>query len=137
MNLGAEVYMVPPSTVNDELLRSREKDYLAGRQVADVPGLQLRQESIAGFGQTATITTTVTDFVTVSYSPVTFAPAPSMFSDGSPAAEVTATAIATATSASRPWIVPLSAAARSRPSFFGLVLWLLSVLVLDIWMNGY
>ncbi|XXH03133.1 hypothetical protein Hte_009526 [Hypoxylon texense] len=131
MSLGAKIYMVAPGTVDNRLLQSREEDYLARREVKDVPGLQLRQESVAGFGPTTTITTTVTDFITVSYSPITISPTPSVFVQDSQAAEVTAT------SASRPWVVPLSPAARSRPSFFGLVLWISLVLTLDYWMSGY
>ncbi|KAI0838198.1 hypothetical protein F5Y06DRAFT_303906 [Hypoxylon sp. FL0890] len=127
MSLGAEIYMVAPGKVDNELLKSREEDYLAGREVADVPSLQLRQESIAGMGQATTVTTTVTDFITVSYSPSL-----SAFLETSQAAEVTTT------SASRPWVIPVSQVSRSESSsFFGLVMWITSVLVLDYWMNGY
>ncbi|KAI1140682.1 hypothetical protein F5Y05DRAFT_282340 [Hypoxylon sp. FL0543] len=132
MSLGAEIYMVAPGRVGNELLKSREEDYLAGREVADVPGLQLRQESIAGIGPTTTVTTTVTDFITVSYSPVTYSPTLSEFLETSQAAEVTTT------SASRPWVIPVSQGARyESSSFFGLVMWIVFVLVLDYWMNGY
>ncbi|KAI2610432.1 hypothetical protein GGR54DRAFT_643465 [Hypoxylon sp. NC1633] len=131
MSLGAEIHMVAPGIVNDELLRSREEDYLAGREVAEVPGLHLRQESIAGIGLTTTTTTTVTDFITVSYSPVTYSPTPSAFPDTTGAAEATPTA-----TASRPWVIPMSQATRSRPSFFGLVMWLSLVLVLDYRLNS-
>ncbi|RYO79981.1 hypothetical protein DL762_007884 [Monosporascus cannonballus] len=45
---GAEIYMVPPSDVKDELLRTREDYYLAGRQLPQIPGfLDLRQERAA------------------------------------------------------------------------------------------
>ncbi|RYP26839.1 hypothetical protein DL768_011557 [Monosporascus sp. mg162] len=45
LGTGAEIYMVPPSDVNDDLLRAREDDYLAGRQLPEIPGfLHLRQE---------------------------------------------------------------------------------------------
>ncbi|KAL7620958.1 hypothetical protein AAE478_008269 [Parahypoxylon ruwenzoriense] len=130
MSLGAEIYMVAPGVVDNEFLRSREDDYLAGREVADVPGLQLRQESIAGVG-TTTVTTTVTDFITVSYSPVTIFPTPSAL------LETSADAADTTPTFSRPWVVPISRSTRSRPSFFGLVLWISLVLMLDYWMNGY
>ncbi|KAI1380007.1 hypothetical protein F4677DRAFT_301684 [Hypoxylon crocopeplum] len=133
MSLGAEIYMVAPGRVDDELLRSREEDYLAGREVAEVPGLQLRQESIAGMGQTTTVTTTVTDFITVSYSPITYSPTPSAFLETSQAAEVTTTA----TSTTRPWVIPVSTAVQSAPSFFGFVLWILVVLIVDYFMHGY
>ncbi|KAI1772718.1 hypothetical protein F4818DRAFT_444101 [Hypoxylon cercidicola] len=131
MRLGAEIYMVAPGTVDNGLLQSREEDYLAGREVKDVPGLQLRQESIAGFGPTTTVTTTVTNFITVAYSPITVTPITSVLVQDTQAAEITAT------SASRPWIVPLSPAARSQPSFFGLVIWISLVLALDYWKSGY
>ncbi|OTA87547.1 hypothetical protein M434DRAFT_375440 [Hypoxylon sp. CO27-5] len=131
MSLGAQIYMVAPGRVDNELLKSREEDYLAGREVANVPGLQLRQESIAGAGHTTTITTTVTDFITVSYSPVTYSPTLSAFLETSQAAEVTTT------SASRPWVIPVSQGVRSESSFFGLVMWIAFVLILDYWMNAY
>lgn len=133
MSLGAEIYMVAPGRVDSELLRSREDDYLAGREVADVPSLHLRQESIGGQALTTTVTTTVTAYITVSYSPVTYYPNPTLsaFLESSEAAEVTAT------SATRPWVIPVSQAVRSNPSFFGLVLWIAMVLTLDYQMNGY
>lgn len=126
--------MVAPGAVNNELLRSREDDYLAGREVKDVPGLHLRQESAAGPPwYTTTVTTTVTNFITVSMSPITFSPTPtpSAFLETSQAAEVTATSV------SRPWVIPVSPASRSQPSFFGLVLWIAMVVMLDYWVNGY
>ncbi|OTB17033.1 hypothetical protein K445DRAFT_10576 [Daldinia sp. EC12] len=122
MSYGAKIYMVAPGRVGDELLRSREEDYLAGREVKAVPGLQLRQESIA-------------DFITVSYSPVTYtttSPSPRPFLETSQAAEVTTTSF------TRPWVIPVSEGtegARSRPSFFGLVLWVAFVIMLDYWMD--
>jgi len=60
MAVGAKIYMVAPGSVNEELLRMREADYLAGRQLPEVPGLQLRQESIP----VTTVTTTYTDHFT-------------------------------------------------------------------------
>ncbi|KAI1392552.1 uncharacterized protein F4822DRAFT_425756 [Hypoxylon trugodes] len=135
MNLGAVIYMVAPGVVDNDILRSREDDYLAGREVADVPGLQLRQESIAGHGQTTTVTTTVTDFITVSYAPVTyFSTASSELLETTQAAEEVPHT--TSTSANRPWVVPISKAASERPSFFGLVLWIALVVALDYWMNS-
>ncbi|OTA98447.1 hypothetical protein M426DRAFT_17417 [Hypoxylon sp. CI-4A] len=131
MSLGAEIYMVAPGIVDDGLLRSREEDYLAGREVAEVPGLQIRQESIAGFGPTTTITTTVTDYITVSYSPIT---SPTPFLENSQHA---AEQPPTTTTASRPWIVPTSKTTRSDPSFFGLVVWIAFVVMLDYWTNAY
>ncbi|KAI1464611.1 uncharacterized protein F4812DRAFT_462671 [Daldinia caldariorum] len=134
MSYGAEIYMVAPGVVGDELLRSREEDYLAGREVKPVPGLQLRQESVAGIG-TMTVTITVTDFITVSYSLITYTPTsprPSPFLETTHAAEVTTSSL------SRPWVIPVSEGtegARSRPSFFGLVLWVASVIMLDCWMD--
>ncbi|KAI1105993.1 hypothetical protein F4804DRAFT_330738 [Jackrogersella minutella] len=130
MSLGAEIYMVAPGVVDNELLRSREEDYLAGREVANVPGLHLRQESI-GFGQTTTVTSTVTSFVTMSYSLITFTPTPSALLETSQGPEVTTT------SASRPWVIPVSPGGHTEPSFFGLVVWVSLVLFLDYWMNGY
>ncbi|KAI2472310.1 hypothetical protein F4781DRAFT_438525 [Annulohypoxylon bovei var. microspora] len=130
MSLGAEIYMVAPSRVDNELLRSREEDYLAGREVANVPGMQLRQLSI-GFGQTTTVTTMVTAIITVPYSPVIVSPTPTAFLETTSAAEVTATSV------SRPWVIPVSQGVRAEPSYLGLVLWITAVLIIDYWMNGY
>ncbi|KAI0883848.1 uncharacterized protein GGS22DRAFT_189819 [Annulohypoxylon maeteangense] len=130
MSLGAEIYMVAPVTVDNELLRSREDDYLAGREVANLPGMQLRQESIA-FGETTTVTTMVTAIVTVSYSPTTISPTPTAF------LETTSLAVVSTTSVSRPWIIPVSRALRMEPSYFGLVVWVCVVVIMDYWVNGY
>ncbi|KAI8957819.1 hypothetical protein F5Y11DRAFT_65655 [Daldinia sp. FL1419] len=138
MSFGAEIYMVAPGMVDTELLRSREEDYLARREVKEIPGLQLRQESVAGagMGMTITVTTTVTDFITVSYSLFTYTSTPLT---PSPFLETTQAAAAVTTSSiSRPWVIPVSEGtegARSRPSFFGLVLWVAFVLMLDYWMD--
>ncbi|KAI1460103.1 hypothetical protein F4805DRAFT_418152 [Annulohypoxylon moriforme] len=131
MNLGAEIHMVPPGTVDIELLRSREADYLAGREVKNLPGMQLRQASIIGFGETTTVTTMVTAIVTVPYSPITASPTPTAFLETTSAAELTSTSI------SRPWIIPVSRGLRAEPSYFGLVVWVCVVLIMDYWVNGY
>ncbi|RYP19000.1 hypothetical protein DL765_003583 [Monosporascus sp. GIB2] len=48
LGTGAEIYMVPPSDVNDELLRAREDDYLAGRLLLQIPGFPNLQQERAG-----------------------------------------------------------------------------------------
>ncbi|KAI1212521.1 uncharacterized protein F4807DRAFT_457318 [Annulohypoxylon truncatum] len=133
MNLGAEIYMVAPGTVNSELLRSREEDYLAGREVSNLPGMQLRQASLIGSGESGeatTITTMVTAIVTVPYSPITASPTPTAFLE-------TTSAEFTTTSVSRPWVIPVSRGLRAEPSYFGLVVWVCVVLLTDYWVNGY
>ncbi|KAI0600636.1 hypothetical protein F4775DRAFT_590193 [Biscogniauxia sp. FL1348] len=155
---GAEIYMVAPgSAVDRELLRAREAEYLSGRQgdaLPEVPGLQLRQESVGGGGAggagagLTTVTTTVTDFVPLPTPTPT--PMPSPESDQDPNAGTGSitpfaeppppTATTTATSSpDRPWMITRSVAAvRPRAaSFSGLVLWLGVVLVQDYWINGY
>ncbi|KAI1080551.1 hypothetical protein F5B20DRAFT_103368 [Whalleya microplaca] len=130
ISIGAEIYMVAPGVVSGELLRSREADYLAGREVADVPGLHLRQESIVG---TATVTTTMTFSVTVAGSPITtsaLVPAP-FFESSDNNSNATTT-----TSSYRPWIVSTSGTNDSRASFSGLVLWISLLLIQDYWTNG-
>ncbi|KAJ1336099.1 CFEM domain-containing protein [Microdochium nivale] len=69
---GAVIYMVAPNHYSGELLRSREDDYLEGRQVFDVPGLKLRQESVdVNPPQTATVTLTVLSAAPASFLTVT------------------------------------------------------------------
>ncbi|KAH9994739.1 hypothetical protein F4779DRAFT_217407 [Xylariaceae sp. FL0662B] len=144
IDTGAEIYMVAPGAVGNELLRAREADYLAGRPVQDVPGLHLRQESITG---TATVTTTMTFSVTVTgaaadaaaaaAAAVTAAPIPTPFLDSN--GNDTGGAGITTTSAYRPWVVT-SAGANNHSrasSFAGLVLWIALLLMQDYWTNGY
>ncbi|KAI1825003.1 hypothetical protein F4861DRAFT_538455 [Xylaria intraflava] len=121
MEVGADIYMVAPGFINEELLRVREADYLAGRQLPEVPGLQLRQESIP----VATVTTTLTDHLTFT---ITMSPTPTPFlTDSSPESS----------SISRPWMITQSNSSRFRTSFSGLVLWIAIVLLQDYWINGY
>ncbi|XDG08004.1 hypothetical protein ABKA04_007619 [Annulohypoxylon sp. FPYF3050] len=149
MNLGAEIYMVAPGTVDIELLRSRERDYLAGREVANIAGMQLRQASVVEAGETTTVTTMITAIVTVSISPTTVpltplkpltsltslplhTPTPYTYIETASAALAVATP-----SASRPWVIPASQGIRMEPSYFGLVVWVTVVVVMDYWVNGY
>ncbi|KAI0019095.1 hypothetical protein F4780DRAFT_780799 [Xylariomycetidae sp. FL0641] len=167
MDSGATIYMAAPGTDDASLLAEREADYLAGRSVAEIPGLQLRQDSVgpavvtttvtemgnAGAGPAALTTLTATVWNTVTYSgaatvPVTMSDAtsataaaqqltPTPFFDSSARAPVP---LASTTSADRPWVITRSAAGRSRggrASFSGLVLWFVFVLFQDYWLNGY
>ncbi|KAI1632343.1 hypothetical protein F4809DRAFT_656566 [Biscogniauxia mediterranea] len=157
---GAEIYMVAPgSAVDRELLRAREAAYLSGREpLPEVPGLQLRQESVGGAGPgpgpAVVATTTVTVLV-----PVPPTPSPEQDQDpnasaraGAGAGAITpfagptptptpteAPAAAATSSLDRPWMITRSVAARppAASSFAGLVLWLGVVLVQDYWINGY
>ncbi|KAI0403092.1 hypothetical protein F4802DRAFT_324322 [Xylaria palmicola] len=120
MDAGAEIYMVAPGFVNEELLRAREADYLAGRQLPEIPGLQMRQESVP----VTTVTTTFTDHVTMT---LTWSPSPTPFLTSSPQS----------TSINRPWVITQSDSSRLHASFCGLVLWIIVVLLQDYWINGY
>ncbi|KAI1879997.1 hypothetical protein JX265_001618 [Neoarthrinium moseri] len=64
---GAEIHMEASNSADPELLRAREVEYLAGRELPEVPGLQLRQDSAGGqgFGPTTTTTAWVTTTGTV------------------------------------------------------------------------
>ncbi|KAI1116599.1 hypothetical protein F5Y14DRAFT_439740 [Nemania sp. NC0429] len=121
MEVGADIYMVAPGFINEELLRVREADYLAGRQLAEVPGIQLRQESIS----VATVTTTFVDHVTLTLtiSP----PPPTPFLTSSPET----------TSINRPWVITQSDSSRFQASFSSFVLWIAVVLLQDYWINGH
>ncbi|KAI0161984.1 hypothetical protein GGR57DRAFT_452798 [Xylariaceae sp. FL1272] len=140
MDSGAEIYMVAPGPVSDELLRAREDDYLAGRQLAEVPGMPLRIESAPQTFTVATVTTMFTDDATftitvppTSIPTPTPTPTPYIGGDGSDDENST-----TGTSSlSRPWVVTRSTASRGDVSYVGLVLWLAVVLLQDYWINGY
>ncbi|KAI0857309.1 hypothetical protein F4860DRAFT_506168 [Xylaria cubensis] len=120
MDVGAEIYMVAPGFINEELLRVREADYLAGRQLPEIPGLQLRAESVP----VTTVTTTFTDHLTMT---ITWSPTPTPFLTSSPQS----------TSINRPWVITQSNSTRFQTSFSGLVLWISIVLLQDYWINGY
>ncbi|KAI1736301.1 hypothetical protein F4680DRAFT_461203 [Xylaria scruposa] len=120
MDVGAEIYMVAPGFINEELLRVREADYLAGRQLPDIPGLQLPTESVP----VTTVTTTFTDHLTMT---ITWSPTPTPFLTSSPQS----------TSINRPWVITQSNSTRFQTSFSGLVLWISIVLLQDYWINGY
>ncbi|KAI1092919.1 hypothetical protein F5B19DRAFT_178339 [Rostrohypoxylon terebratum] len=131
MNPGAKIYTLAPGSVDIELLRPREGDYLASREVANVPGMQLRQASVVEYGETTAVTTMIKAVVTVSIPPVTVPRTPqtptSYF-------ETALTSLAATTSASRPWAIR---ATRMDPSYFGLVVWVMVVVGMDYWVNGY
>ncbi|RYP71604.1 hypothetical protein DL771_004730 [Monosporascus sp. 5C6A] len=48
LGTGAEIRMVPPSDVDDDLLRARGDDNLAGRQMPEIPSLLNLQQESAG-----------------------------------------------------------------------------------------
>jgi hypothetical protein len=63
---GADIHLAAATEVDESLLHAREVEYLAGRELPQIPGLQLRQESAGGqgFGPTATVWVTMTTTVT-------------------------------------------------------------------------
>ncbi|KAI3330620.1 hypothetical protein F4824DRAFT_331632 [Ustulina deusta] len=119
MEVGAEIYMVAPGFINEDLLRVREADYLAGHQLPEIPGIQLRQESVP----VVTVTTTFTDRLTLT---ITLSPTPTPFLTSSPESS----------SINRPWVITQSDSSRVGASFSGLVLWIVAVLLQDYWING-
>ncbi|KAI0509250.1 hypothetical protein F5B22DRAFT_658670 [Xylaria bambusicola] len=121
MEVGAEIHMVAPGFINQELLRVREADYLAGRQLAEIPGIQLRQESAPAV---QTFTTTCTEHITLT---ITMSPTPTPFLTSSPESS----------SINRPWVITQSESSRVEASFSGLVLWIAIVLLQDYWFNGH
>ncbi|KAI0534400.1 hypothetical protein GGR58DRAFT_505363 [Xylaria digitata] len=120
MEVGADIYMVAPGFINEELLRVREADYLAGHQLPEIPGIQLRQESVP----VVTVTTTFTDHITLT---ITLSPSLTPFLTSSPQS----------TSINRPWVITQSDSSRFKASFSGLVLWIAVVLLQDYWINGH
>lgn len=62
---GADIHMTAAMEADQSLLHAREVEYLAGRELPEVPGLQLRQESAGGQGFGFTTTVWVTTTVTV------------------------------------------------------------------------
>ncbi|RWA14166.1 hypothetical protein EKO27_g908 [Xylaria grammica] len=120
MEVGADIYMVAPGFIDEELLRVREADYLAGRQLPEIPGIQLRQESVP----VITVTTTFTDHVTLT---ITLSPSLTPFLTSSPQSS----------SINRPWVITQSGSSRFKASFSGLVLWIAVVLLHDYWINGH
>jgi hypothetical protein len=120
MEVGAEIHMVAPGSINDDLLQVREANYLAGRQLPEIPGFQIRQESIP----VTTVTATFTDHVTLT---VSISPTPTSLLTANPVT----------TSISRPWAITRSDSSRFEASFSGLVLWIAIVLLQDYWTNGY
>ncbi|KAI1261589.1 hypothetical protein F5Y18DRAFT_194836 [Xylariaceae sp. FL1019] len=131
---GAEIYMVAPGPVSDEVLRAREADYLAGRQLTEVPGLALRIESAPQSVATATVTTTFTAPATATFT-ITVPPTstPLAYGDGGDGD----TSTTASSSLNRPWVVTQSTASRADTSYIGLVLWIAVVLLQDYWINGY
>lgn len=120
MEVGADIYMVAPGFLSEELLRVREADYLAGRRLPEIPGIQLRQESVS----VATVTTTFIDHVTLTLT--VSPPPPTPFLTSSPESS----------SINRPWVITQSDSSRFKASFSGFVLWFAIVLLQDYWING-
>ncbi|KAH8661896.1 hypothetical protein BX600DRAFT_305056 [Xylariales sp. PMI_506] len=60
IDTGAEIYMATSSSANIELLNTRELEYLAGRDLPDIPGLHLRQDSVGVEGSSVTSTAWIT-----------------------------------------------------------------------------
>ncbi|KAI1323955.1 hypothetical protein F5Y16DRAFT_326226 [Xylariaceae sp. FL0255] len=123
MDAGAEIYMVAPGPVNMELLRAREVNYLAGRQLPEVSGLQIRQESVA----ITTVTMTFTDHATLTLTPP---PPPS------PMPTSSLTGNPSSSSFTRPWVLTQSRSSHLEASYSGLVLWIAVVLLQDYLANG-
>jgi hypothetical protein len=142
---GAEIHMGFPSVT--EKLDSREIEYLAGRELPEVPGLQLRQDSADGNTITAWATATVTVTLTTNGPlPVTMVtpftlPSPGPGGQaGDPQGQGPVTTFFesnhTQAAPTRPWMVTANEMGRNRPSYLGLFLWAAGLLVLD-YTQGY
>lgn len=141
MAAGAEIHLSLPSATKE--LDSREIEYLAGREVPELPGLALRQNSVGAgtvtvFG-TATITVTTTATAPLPVSVVTPFPRASGQASNLPGQGAVTTFFEnndTQAAPTRPWMVTASETGRYQASYLGLLLWAAGLLVLD-YVHGY
>lgn len=139
MATGANIHLGFASVT--EQLDSREIEYLAGRDLPEVPGLQLRQNSADGFTYPAwaTATVTVTTTAPLPVSVVTPFPGASGQAGNLPAQGSMTTLFEnnnTEAIPTRPWMVTASETGRQQPSHIGLLFWAAGLLVLD-YAHGY
>jgi hypothetical protein len=144
MAAGAEIRLGFPATVTEQL-DTREVEYLEGRELPDVPGLHLRQNSVGGYTfttwATATVTVTISTNVPLPVTVVTPMPVMSgqvrnLPGQGSELATTILEVNKTDAVPTRPWMVTVSDTARRQPSYFGLFLWAVGLLVAD-YAHGY
>lgn len=138
MASGAEIRLGFP-TVADKL-ESRELEYLAGRELPEIPGLQLRQESAGGYTYTTWATTTVTIITTAPLPVTVVTPFPNANQQaGNIPGNGPVTVFDTnntQASPTRPWMVTASETERHLPSYLGLFVCVTTLLVLD-YSHGY
>jgi hypothetical protein len=134
--------MAAPGQLDNNMLHAREEDYLAGRSSPQVPGLQLRQESVGSPQMISTVTLTIITEApggaTVTQTVTETADTPAhAFSTAAPIALMREASNTTVADAYRPWLVNTSTGLQLRASFTGLVSWFAVLLALDIGFNSY
>lgn len=137
MATGAAIHMGFPTVT--ERLDNREVEYLAGRELPEVPGLQLRQNSVDGNTVTIWGTVTVTTTATAPLPVTIVTPFPKASAQaGQGQGSVTPFFDANNTQATptRPWMVTTSKTGRHQPSYLGLFVSVIGMLVLD-YAQGY
>ncbi|KAK6086106.1 aspartyl-trna synthetase [Seiridium cupressi] len=138
MTASAEIHVGFPTVT--EQLDSREEEYLAGQELPEVPGLQLRQDSAGPYTYTvwatATVTTTTNGPLPVTI--VTHFSTPISGTGAQPSnlpglGPVTSFFEANSTQATstRPWMITASETGRHLPSCVGLIVWAVSLFILD------
>lgn len=124
-----------------EQLDNREVEYLAGRELPEVPGIQLRQNSVDGNTVTVWGTVTVTTTATAPLPVTIVTPFPKAVGQaGNVPGQGPMTSFFdandTQAAPTRPWMVTVSNTGRHLPSFLGLFISLTGLLVLD-YARGY
>ncbi|KAK6206130.1 hypothetical protein LQW54_007850 [Pestalotiopsis sp. IQ-011] len=147
MTSGADIHLGFAGATVKEQLDGREVEYLEGRELPEVPGLQLRQDSAGPDTVTAWATATITITITTNGIPLpvtTVTPFPAPFPDASGQAgnlptqqsPVTSAPETVAAQPSKPWMVTVNGTPSLRPSQLTLILCAVSFLALGH-VHGY
>ncbi|KAM0816310.1 hypothetical protein AB5N19_02112 [Seiridium cardinale] len=138
MTASAEIHVGFPTVT--EQLDNREEEYLAGQELPEVPGLQLRQDSAGPYTYTvwatATVTTTTNGplpvtIVTPFSTPIAGTGAQSSNLPGLGPVTSFFEANSTQATSTRPWMITASETGRHLPSYLGLIVWAVSLFILD------
>ncbi|KAK9775158.1 putative SURF1-like protein [Seiridium cardinale] len=130
MTASAEIHVGFPTVT--EQLDNREEEYLAGQELPEVPGLQLRQDSAGPYTYTvwatATVTTTTNGplpvtIVTPFSTPIAGTGAQSSNLPGLGPVTSFFEANSTQATSTRPWMITASETGRHLPSYLGLIVW--------------
>ncbi|ETS84263.1 hypothetical protein PFICI_02288 [Pestalotiopsis fici W106-1] len=147
---GADINLGFTSATAKEQLDGREVEYLEGRELPEVPGLQLRQDSAGPNTVTAWATTTITMTITTNGVPMpvtTVTPFPAPFPGASgQAGNIPGQAQGPVTSApepvgpepsaTKPWMVTVNETSKLRPLNWSLLLWTAGLLAMS-YLCGY